>query len=119
VVLSAKEHNFVLAARNFGASNAYLVRRHLLPQTYGVVLTQAALLVPQYILAEVTFSFLGLGVGEPAPSWGNMLASLQTYSVLEGHWWMFASGLALVPIFLLFYWFADSLQGRLQVLGLS
>ena len=119
VVLVARQRGYVLAARGFGASSASIVLRHILPEVSSVALTQAALLVPQYILAEVTFSFLGLGVGEPAPSWGNMLASLQTYSVLEGHWWMFASGLALVPIFLLFYWFADSLQGRLQVLGLS
>jgi peptide/nickel transport system permease protein len=109
VILSAKERGYVLAARGFGASNVSIVRRHILPDVSSVALTQAALLVPQYILAEVTFSFLGLGVGEPVPSWGNMLACLQTYSILEDHWWMFASGLALVPIFLLFYSFADSL----------
>jgi peptide/nickel transport system permease protein len=116
VVLSARQRDYVLAARGFGASSASIMRRHILPEVSSVALTQAALLVPQYILAEVTFSFLGLGVGEPEPSWGNMLANLQTYSVLEGQWWMFASGLALVPIFLLFYWFADSLQGRFQLL---
>ena len=116
VVLSARQRGYVLAARGFGASSASIMRRHILPEVSSVALTQAALLVPQYILAEVTFSFLGLGVGEPEPSWGNMLASLQTYSVLEGHWWMFASGLALVPIFLLFYSFADSLLGRFQLL---
>ena len=119
VVLSARQRGYVLAARGFGASSVSIIRRHILPEVSSVALTQAALLVPQYILAEVTFSFLGLGVGEPEPSWGNMLASLQTYSVLEGHWWMFASGIALVPIFLLFYSFADSLQGRLQLLDLS
>jgi peptide/nickel transport system permease protein len=116
VVLSARQRGYVLAARGFGASSASIIRRHILPEVSSVALTQAALLVPQYILAEVTFSFLGLGVGEPEPSWGNMLASLQTYSILAGHWWMFASGLALVPIFLLFYSFADSLQGRFQLL---
>ena len=119
VVLSARQRGYVLAARGFGASSPSIVRRHILPEVSSVALTQAALLLPQYILAEVTFSFLGLGVGEPEPSWGNMLASLQTYSVLEGHWWMFASGLVLVPIFLLFYAFADSLQGRFQLLDLS
>ncbi len=114
VILSAKQRGYVLAARGFGASGVSIVRRHILPEVSSVALTQAALLVPQYILAEVTFSFLGLGIGEPEPSWGNMLASLQTYSTLEGHWWMFASGLALVPVFLLFYSFADSLQKRFQ-----
>jgi len=41
VVLSARERGFVLAARGFGASDAYLIRRHILPLTAGVVLTQA------------------------------------------------------------------------------
>ncbi len=110
VVLSAKHREYVLAARSFGASNFYLLRRHILPETYGVVLTQAALLIPQYVLAEVTFSFLGLGVSEPAPSWGNMLAELQKLYVLESYWWMFAAGLVLVPVFLLYHMVADAVQ---------
>ena len=79
VVLSARERGFVLAARGFGASPWYLIRRHILPLTWSVVLTQATILIPQYIVAEVTLSFLGLGVGEPVPSWGNMLAEARQY----------------------------------------
>ena len=115
VVLSAKERGYVLAARGFGASSVAIVRRHIFPEVSPVVLTQAALLIPQYILAEVTLSFLGLGVGEPEPSWGTMLAGLQSYYVLEDHWWLLASGLALVPIFFLYYSLADSLQRRFQI----
>jgi peptide/nickel transport system permease protein len=103
VVLSARERNYVLAARGFGASDLYLVRRHIAPHTLGLVLTQAAVLVPQYVLAEMTLSFLGLGVSEPAPSWGNMLAALQQYHVLSTYWWMWAPGLALVPVFLAYF----------------
>ena len=110
LVLSAKERTYVLAARSFGASGFYLLRRHILPQTLGVMLTQAAILVPQFILAEVTLSFLGLGVGEPVPSWGNMLATLQQYSVLASYWWMFLPGLALVPVFWIYHKLADSLH---------
>lgn len=113
LVLSGKQREYVLAARAFGGSRFYILRRHLLPDTSAVVLTQGALLVPQYILAEVTLSFLGLGIGEPTPSWGNMLAALQRYYVLESYWWMFLSGLALVPVFLLYYWLADALQRSL------
>ncbi len=98
VVLSAKERNYVLAARGFGASKFYLMRRHVLPQVSGVILTQAALLVPQFILAEVALSFFGLGVVEPTPSWGNMLASVQQYSVLASYWWMLAPALVLIPV---------------------
>jgi peptide/nickel transport system permease protein len=112
VVLSARERNYVLAARGFGASDFYLIRRHIAPQTFGLLLTQAALLVPQYILAEVTLSFLGLGVSEPVPSWGNMLAALQRYHVLASCWWMWAPGLALVPVFLAYFALSEALQAR-------
>ena len=112
VVLSAKERSFVLAARGFGASDVYLLRRHVLPQTGGVVLTQMTLLIPQYVLAEVTLTFLGLGVGEPMPSWGSLLSSSQQYYVLSSYWWMGLPALLLVPLFLTFYEAADALQER-------
>src|SRR5207237_8943400 len=92
VVLSARERAHLLAARSFGASDFYLIRRHVLPETRSVVLTQAALLIPQYILAEVTLSFLGLGVGERVGGWGSMLGALQQYHVLVSGWWMFSPG---------------------------
>jgi peptide/nickel transport system permease protein len=118
VVMSARERPFVLAARGFGASDAYLMRRHVVPQTFGVLLTQAALLVPQYILAEVTLSFLGLGVTEPAASWGNMLGALQQYHVLASYWWMWLPGFALPPIFLGYYALADMLHERAKLVAL-
>jgi len=117
VVLSAKERNYVLAARGFGASARYLLFRHILPETFGVILTQAALLIPQYIMAEVTLSFLGLGVGEPAPSWGNMLAALQHYYVLASYWWMCLPGLILMPVFIAYYILANALHERLHFGG--
>ena len=112
VVLSARERDHVLAARGFGASAPYLLRRHVLPQTAGVLLTQAALLVPQYVLAEVTLSFLGLGVSEPVPTWGNMLAGLQHYHVLASAWWMCLPALALIPLFLAYNSLAEALAER-------
>lgn len=112
VVLSARERHYVLAARGFGAGDLYLIRRHIAPQTLGLLLTQAALLVPQYILAEVTLSFLGLGVAEPVPSWGNMLGALQRYHVLSSYWWMWLPGLALVPVFLAYFALAEALHAR-------
>jgi peptide/nickel transport system permease protein len=99
VVLSARERDFVRAARGFGASNGYVLRRHILPETSSVLLTQGAILVPQFVLAEMALSFLGLGIPEPAPSWGNLLATLQQYSVLVSYWWMYLPGLASVPFF--------------------
>jgi peptide/nickel transport system permease protein len=114
VVLSAKHRQYVLASRGFGASDLHILRRHILPQTYGVLLTQAALLVPQFVIAEVTLSFFGLGVNEPAPSWGNLLASLQQYNVLVSSWWMFAPALALVVFCLGYTILANLIHEQIQ-----
>ena len=114
VVLSAKERDFVRAARGFGASDLYLLRRHVLPETSSILLTQAAILIPQFVLAEMTLSFLGLGVPEPAPSWGNLLSSLQQYGVLVSYWWMYLPALAMVPFFLGYLGLASALQERLE-----
>jgi len=110
VVLSAKERDYVRAARGFGAKDDYLLRRHVLPETSSVILTQAAILVPQFVLAEMTLSFLGLGVPEPVPTWGSLLASLQQYSVLVSYWWMYLPALAIVPFFLGYLGLASALQ---------
>jgi peptide/nickel transport system permease protein len=110
VVLSAKERDFVRAARGFGATDGYLLRRHILPETSSVILTQAAILVPQFVLAEMTLSFLGLGVPEPVPSWGSLLASLQQYSVLVSYWWMYLPALVIVPFFLGYLGLSSALQ---------
>jgi len=108
-VLSARERGFVLAARGFGAGAPYLIRRHILPLTGSVLVTQATVLIPQYILAEVTLSFLGLGIGEPLPSWGNMLAEARQYHSLVFHSWMLAPGLAAIPLLFAYLMVADAL----------
>ena len=117
VVLSARERDFVRAARGFGASDLYILRRHVLPQAGSVILTQAALLVPQFVLAEITLSFLGLGVGEPIPTWGNMLASLMQIHILESYWWMIAPGLAAILFFLGYLALGNALEKRARVVA--
>jgi peptide/nickel transport system permease protein len=114
IVLSARSRKYVIASRGFGASDAYILRRHVLPHTYGTLLTQAALLVPQYVIAEVTLSFFGLGLGDPMPSWGNLLANLQQYNVLVSYWWMFAPALALVLVSLGYLTVANAFHQHLQ-----
>jgi peptide/nickel transport system permease protein len=114
IVLSARSRKYVTASRGFGASDAYILRRHVLPHTYGSMLTQAAVLVPQYVIAEVTLSFFGLGLSEPMPSWGNLLANLQQYNVLVSYWWMFAPALALVLVSLGYLTVANVFHQQLQ-----
>ena len=114
LVLSSRHRNYVLAARGFGGSDFYLLRRHLLPEVLGLLLTQATLLVPRYIAAEVTLSFFGLGVNEPVPSWGNMLATLQQYNVLVSYGWLLAPACALVVTSVLYSSLADMFHSRLK-----
>lgn len=112
VVLSGRDREYVLAARGFGASDFYILRTHVLPQACSVAITQARLYIPQYITAEVVLSFFGLGVSEPVPSWGNMLARLQNLFVLESCWWMYSPAVLLVIVLLIFEWFFRAESNR-------
>jgi peptide/nickel transport system permease protein len=114
LILSSRNRNYVLAARGFGGSDFYILRRHLLPEVLGLLLIQAGLLVPRYIAAEVTLSFFGLGVNEPVPSWGNMLSTLQQYSVLVSYGWLLAPAFALVVTSVLYSSLADMFHSRLK-----
>src|SRR5260370_7221692 len=60
VVLSARERDFFRAARGFGATDGYLLRRHVLPETSSVILTQPPILVPQFSLPQPPLAFLCL-----------------------------------------------------------
>jgi ABC-type dipeptide/oligopeptide/nickel transport system permease subunit len=91
-----------------------LLRRHILPELSGILLTQATVLVPRYIAAEVTLSFFGLGVSEPIASWGNMLSTLQQYSVLVSYAWMLAPMGALVITSVIYSLLADTLHSQLK-----
>ncbi|MBI4469224.1 MAG: ABC transporter permease [Acidobacteria bacterium] len=94
-VLSLKNQMFVESAIASGGSFFHILRRHILPNALTPALIQATVLVPSFILSEAALSFLGLGVREPSPSWGNMLAPAMDLSVLKHHPWMLAPGVAL------------------------
>ena len=81
--------------------------------TTSVVVTQATLLIPLYMMAEMSLSFLGLGIEEPLPSWGNMLTEASQYHALVLHRWLLAPGVAAIPVLLGFLLLADALlDGR-------
>jgi peptide/nickel transport system permease protein len=87
-VLSLRERDFVASAVAAGATRARLLFRHILPNALPFILLQVGLTLPYFLLGEATLSFLGLGVQEPAPSWGNMLASAASnYTAMTTYWW--------------------------------
>ena len=112
LVLSVRERGYVQAALGFGGTSWYVIHRHVLPEVRGLVITQATVLLPQFLLAEVTLSFLGLGIGEPLPSWGNMLAEARQYFALVSHPWLLAPGILLVPLLFVYFTVADRLVGE-------
>lgn len=73
-VRSLREREFVAGARTVGASDARIILRHILPNTWTPIIVLGTLQVGRMILLEAGLSFLGLGVPPPEPSWGSMIA---------------------------------------------
>jgi len=71
-VLQLRESEFVQASRLLGARPLYLLVRHLLPNTLGVILVSLTFAIPSAIFTEAFLSFIGMGVAAPTPSWGSM-----------------------------------------------
>ena len=73
IVRSERRLDYALAAQALGASDLRLLIRHLLPSTRGFIAVQITLLIPAFIVAEATLSYVGLGFPDPVASWGTML----------------------------------------------
>jgi peptide/nickel transport system permease protein len=110
--LELREREFITSARASGAGDWRIFFRHLLPNLSGLVLVQAALAVPGYLLAEVTLSYLGLGVPEPLPSWGNMLSATPNIQTLATYWWNLTPLVAVFATSLSFHMLAEGLRLR-------
>ena len=88
-VLSLRERPFIEAATAGGIPVHRQLSRHLLPNLMGPVIVYATLAVPAAILSESFLSFLGIGVNEPLPSWGNLASSgLSELNTVESRWWL-------------------------------
>ncbi len=71
-IIQIREQGYVEASQLLGASTPYLVIRHMLPNTIGVVLVTLTFEIPRAIFVEAFLSFIGMGVAPPTPSWGSM-----------------------------------------------
>lgn len=71
-ILQIREEAYVSAARLLGASQNYLILRHMIPNTLGVILVTLTFAVPAAIFTEAFLSFIGMGVAPPTASWGSM-----------------------------------------------
>jgi peptide/nickel transport system permease protein len=116
-VLTLRERDFVAAARALGANDAWIVRRHLLPNVLPPITVVATFEVARTIIAEASLSFLGLGIPAPEPSWGSMLDEGRNY-ITTGWWLALFPGLAILllvlGINLVGDWLRDVLDPRLE-----
>ncbi|HLL71798.1 MAG TPA: ABC transporter permease [Pyrinomonadaceae bacterium] len=83
LVLGLREREFVLAAVSLGLTETRILFRHILPNAARPLIVQLSLMLPAFLLAETALSFLGVGVQEPAASWGNMLKSASDLTLLR------------------------------------
>jgi peptide/nickel transport system permease protein len=110
-VLSLKAQQFVEAARAIGAGDARIIARHMLPGVLPYLAVYATLALASAILTEAALSFLGLGVQMPVPSWGGMMNSAQSLTVLEGQPWLWIPpGLAIAVTVLCANFIGDGLR---------
>lgn len=116
LALSLKEQQFIEAAKTVGTTNAKIIRRHLVPNVWGLVLVQAALTVAYIIGAEAVLSILGLGVNEPTPDLGAMLYDGQTYMDANA-WGLFFPALFLTVMIVAFTFIGDGIRDAVDPRG--
>lgn len=100
IVAAERDREYVQAARSLGAGPGHILLRHLLPACSGHLVVQATLLLPGFILAEATLSFIGLGFPDPVASWGTMLAEAGNYNAVARFPWTLAPAVAIFAIVL-------------------
>ena len=100
IVAAERKREYALAARSLGAGHVRLLFRHLLPASRGFLAVQSTLLLPAFILAEATLSFVGFGFADPVPSWGTMLRDLTSGNIADvtRFPWLLAPVLAIILV---------------------
>jgi peptide/nickel transport system permease protein len=112
-VLSAREAEYVMAARVSGTRDRAIVLRHILPNVLPPVIVLATLGIAGAIILGSTLSFLGLGIKPPTPEWGNMLSDGR--SMIRHQWWVsFFPGLAIMLTVLAINLLGDGLRDALD-----
>lgn len=110
-LLSLRESGYVQAAKAMGIGGFTIVFRHLLRNAYAPLIVNLTLAVANAILSEAALSFIGLGVKQPQPSWGNMLAAAQSIRVIDYEWWLWIPpGVAIVLMVLAINFIGEGLS---------
>jgi len=108
--LALRTEDFVLSARLSGASDWRIIVRHMVPSFTSHIIASLTLSIPGIILAETSLSFLGLGLRQPAISWGVLLQEAQNIRTVALAPWLLLPGLAVVFAVLAFNFLGDGLR---------
>ena len=108
--LAMREEDFVLAARLYGTNEIRIVFRHMLPSFTSHIIAATTLAVPGIIIAETSLSFLGLGLREPAISWGVLLFEAQTLQAVAEASWLLLPGVFVLIAVMAFNFMGDGLR---------
>jgi peptide/nickel transport system permease protein len=109
-VMAFRETDFILAAKEMGASDGRIIFRHLYPNSLSHVIVILTLTVPQIILAEAFLSYLGIGIQEPLVSWGTLMHDAQNLQTLGSHLWIMSPVIFIVIAVLGFNFLGDGLR---------
>jgi peptide/nickel transport system permease protein len=114
-IMALKQREFIEAAKALGLNHFEIIRQHILPNVAGPLIVYTTLAIAQAILLEAGLSFLGLGIRQPMPSWGTMLAAAQSMRVLQFCWWLWIpAGLMVFLTVLSINFLGDGLRDALD-----
>jgi peptide/nickel transport system permease protein len=109
-VLSLRGADFVRASKLAGASDLWIIFRHLVPATLGHIVVISTLAMPSMILAETSLSYLGLGLRPPVTSWGVLIQESQNYQSLALYPWVFIPAGVIALCILAFNYLGDGMR---------
>ncbi len=109
-ILQMRTEDFVMAAKLAGASDGYLITKHLLPGFASYLIVSVTLAVPQMILGETALSFLGIGLRSPAVSLGVLLKDAQNISAIANSPWLMIPGVFIIVTVMAFNFLGDGLR---------
>lgn len=112
-VLSIVGQEYIEAAHCMGASDAWIIARHILPNCSAPIIVQATLRVAHAILTAASLSFLGLGIQPPFPEWGGMLAAARVY-VRDSSYMTIFPGLAIMITIMALNFLGDGLRDAMD-----
>lgn len=109
--LTLREQEFILGAKAIGVSDFRIIFKHFIPNAIGPIVVNATLMMASYIIIESALSFIGFGIPQPTPTWGNMISEAQSLRILRNspEAWI-PPGLAILTTVLCINFIGDGLR---------